>query len=514
MQRELISPKLVFFGTLVFVLISASAWSQGPTAPRTPIQHVVVIFQENQSFDHYFATYPYAANLAGEPPFHAASGTPTVNGLSETLRTHNPNSEQPWRISRSQSVLVIAACDNDHSYTAEQKAYDRGLADKFVESTGSRDKGCPKNFVMGYVDGNTVTAVWNLAQHFVLNDNFFGTTFGPSMLGAINLASGQTGGAVPENLPGTEGDPYTRNGTMVGNPPAAFDDCAEAKGGKVQITGRNIGDLLNAKGITWGWFAAGFTPTHVTATGTAICAGSQVASNGQMVPIYDDPDPFEYYKTTANPHHLPPSNLGMVGKTDQANHQYDLDVFWDAAKASHLPAVSFLRGAEYSDGHPGYSDPLTEQRFLVTTINRLQTLPEWRSMVIFLTWDDSDGWYDHVMPPILNHSQDPKLDALMGPKELCGSGAPLGGNQGRCAYGPRIPLLIISPFSRVNFVDHNLTDQTSLIRFIEDNWDLGRIGGGSFDALAGSLLPSFDFEHPHLTPVVLDPETGELTLQP
>lgn len=514
MRRELISLRMMLLGTWLFGLAPAFAWSQQSASPRTPITHVVVIFQENQSFDHYFATYPNAANLPGEPPFHAAPGTPTVNGLSGALRAHNPNTEQPWRISPSQAISVIAACDNDHSYTGEQNAYDRGLVDKFVQFTGSRDKGCPKNFVMGYVDGNTVTAVWNYAQHFALNDNFFGTTFGPSMLGAINLASGQTGGAVPENVPGTEGSPYTENGTMVGNPPAAFDDCAEAQGAKVQMTGKNIGDLLNAGRITWGWFAAGFTPTLMTSTGAAVCGKSHVASNGQMVPVYDDPDPFEYYKTTANPHHLPPSTLGMVGRTDQANHQYDLDVFWDAAKAGYLPAVSFLRGPEYSDGHPGYSDPLTEQRFLVTTINRLQKLPEWRSMVIFLTWDDSDGWYDHVMPPILNHSQDAKLDTLMGPKELCGSGVPLGGHQGRCAYGPRIPLLIISPFSRVNFVDHSLTDQTSLIKFIEDNWDLGGIGGGSLDALAGSVLPSFDFEHPHPASLELDPETGEPSPQP
>ncbi|MGA7928181.1 MAG: alkaline phosphatase family protein [Candidatus Sulfotelmatobacter sp.] len=513
MRRELFSIKMILLGSWLFGLASGFAWSQQSPRP-TPLEHVVVIFQENQSFDHYFATYPNAANLAGEPPFHAAPGTPTVNGLSETLRAHNPNSVQPWRISRSQAVSVIAACDNDHGYTAEQNAYDRGLVDKFVEFTGSRDKACAKNFVMGYVDGNTVTAVWNYAQHFALNDNFFGTTFGPSMLGAINLASGQTGGAVPENVPGTEGSPYTTNGTMVGNPPAAFDDCAEAQGGSVQMTGKNIGDLLNARQITWGWFAAGFTPTHTTTTGTAICGRSHTASNGQMVPVYDDPDPFEYYKSTANPHHLPPSALNMVGRTDQANHQYDLDVFWDAAKAGHLPAVSFLRGPEYSDGHPGYSDPLTEQQFLVTTINRLQKLPEWHSMVIFLTWDDSDGWYDHVMPPIVNHSQDAKLDTLLGPQGLCGSGIAIGGYQGRCAYGPRIPLLIISPFSRVNFVDHSLTDQTSLIKFIEDNWDLGGIGGGSFDALAGSVLRSFDFEHPHPAPLQLDPETGEPSQQP
>jgi phospholipase C len=67
----------------------------GSMSSKTPIEHVVIIFQENQSFDHYFATYPRAANLPGEPPFHAASGTPTVNGLTAGLLTHNPNLAQP-----------------------------------------------------------------------------------------------------------------------------------------------------------------------------------------------------------------------------------------------------------------------------------------------------------------------------------------------------------------------------------------------------------------------------------
>jgi phospholipase C len=493
------------------MLLPYFCFAQQPTIPKTPITHVVVIFQENQSFDHYFATYPKAANLPEEPPFTAATGTPTVNGLTEALRTHNPNSEQPWRINRSQAVSVISACDNNHDYLAEQKAYDKGLVDGFVQFTGSQDKGCPNNFVMGYVDGNTVTAVWNYAQRFALSDNFFETTFGPSMLGAINLASGQTGGAVPGNLQGADG-PYTVNGTMIGNPPAEFDDCAETPGTGAHMTGKNIGDLLNAHAITWGWFAAGFTPTNKTPAGKAVCGSIHVAANGQTLPVYDDPDPFEYYESTANQHHVAPSSINLVGKTDQANHQYDLDVFWDAAKAGHLPAVSFLRGPEYSDGHPGYSDPFTEQEFLVKTINRLQELPEWHTMVIFLTWDDSDGWYDHVMPPILNHSQDAKFDAIAGP-QLCGDQHPMGGYQGRCGYGPRIPMLIISPFSRVNYVDHSVTDQTSFIRFIEDNWDLGRIGDGSFDALAGTILNSLDFEHPHLAPLLLDPQTGEPSLK-
>jgi phospholipase C len=130
-------------------------------------------------------------------------------------------------------------------------------------------------------------------------------------------------------------------------------------------------------------------------------------------------------------------------------------------------------------------------------------------MAIFLTWDDSNGWYDHVLGPIVNASATP-ADALTG-AGVCGAGTPLGGVEGRCGYGPRLPLLVISPYSKVNFVDHALTDQTSVLRFIEDNWSLGRLGGGSFDELAGSLANLFDFERtPHAGTLTVDPATGEV----
>jgi phospholipase C len=92
----------------------------------------------------------------------------------------------------------------------------------------------------------------------------------------------------------------------------------------------------------------------------------------------------------------------------------------------------------------------------------------------------------------------------------CGNGAPLNGIQGRCGYGPRLPLLIISPWAKANFVDHSITDQSSILRFIEDNWNLGRIGGGSYDALAGTLNNMFDFNSvPFGRRLILDPNTGE-----
>ena len=155
--------------------------------------------------------------------------------------------------------------------------------------------------------------------------------------------------------------------------------------------------------------------------------------------------------------HLPPTSNATIGhKGDQANHQYDLGDFWTAADSGNLPSVSFIKAATYQQGHPELSDPLKEQTFLVNTLNHLQNIPQWNSTAVIITYDDSDGWYDHVMPPIVSQSNDPKYDRLLGKDGLCGH-APAGAYQDRCGYGPRLPFLIISPYAKVNYVDHSVT---------------------------------------------------------
>jgi phospholipase C len=166
----------------------------------TPIKHLVVIFDENVSFDHYFGTYPHALNPPGEPSFTASPATPSINGLDHELLTDNPNLANPRRLDRSEALT----CDQNHHYADEQKAFDHGLMDKFVQSTSGTD--CrDRTLVMDYFDGNTVTALWNYAQHFAMSDNFFDTTFGSSTPGAINLVSGQTHGATPATRGGSGG---------------------------------------------------------------------------------------------------------------------------------------------------------------------------------------------------------------------------------------------------------------------------------------------------------------------
>ena len=199
-----------------------------PSATATPIKHVVVIFGENVSFDHYFGTYPRAANTDGSR-FSATPGTPAVDGLPPAtasslpprlrhrtdLLTTNPNTSLPQRLDSSAAGLTVSGqgqltCDQDHDYTDEQTAFDGGKLDRFVQSVGTGSgKGpvgnaCNANTVMDYYDGNTVTGLWNYAQHYAMSDNSFGTTFGPSAPGAINLASGNTGNvdtALSQNSP-------------------------------------------------------------------------------------------------------------------------------------------------------------------------------------------------------------------------------------------------------------------------------------------------------------------------
>lgn len=508
-------------------------------ATATPIQHVVVIFQENVSFDHYFGTYPNAAGFVAQP------GTPTVNGLTGALLTNNPNENNPANVPQINPFLLdrtrASTCDQDHSYGDEQKAFDMGLMDLFPASVGVGENafclvqysyGMGKGIVEGYFDGNTVTAMWNYAQNYALNDNFYGTTFGPSTPGVLNLVAGNTN---PATLTGSSSKVI--DGTLVGDLDPTGDVCSSAT--NVQMGGQNIGNLLNAQGLSWGSFMGGFDLTITNANGTTGCKRSSPATAANDT-VNFPPQPgdmnfttdyiphhsfFNYWPSTANPTHarptVPASEYGMFSApTDAANHNYDIHDFFDALSAGNLPAVSFLKAPANMDGHAGYSDPLMEQEFVVTVINALQASDLWGSTAVMITWDDSDGWYDHQIGPIINSSAVLQAGSAANSDQLngagkCGNGTPIGGIEGRCGYGPRIPFLVISPYAKANFVDNTLTDQSSIIHFIEDNWGLGRIGGGSLDALSGSIENMFDFTQKvnpgHRHQVFLDPSTGLVT---
>ncbi|HTO25991.1 MAG TPA: alkaline phosphatase family protein [Gaiellaceae bacterium] len=573
------------------------------SSARTPIQHVVVIFQENVSFDHYFGTYPNAANTDGSP-FVAVRHTPAVDGLlpatsftipsalrhSSDLTATNPNLSLPVRLDTSANGAAGTGngeltCDQDHNYSDEQQSFDAGLMDQFVQSVGT-DGGtkipsgavlCDPKTVMNYYDGNAVTALWNYAQRYAMSDNSYGTTFGPSAPGAINLVSGDTGGIdtaheanapsiATATAPDADITPDGNGGySLTSDAQPYWDDCSTRDA--VALTGKNIGDELNAAGLSWGWFEGGFRPTEsfsaaLAATGNTgqktstfipdefkssgfqnnvphssnqglcdavhpvgVAFGATLASApwGYKDDYIPHHEPFEYYASTANPHHITiptdasgndtlaglrtigtdtQSYVGGVPQFDTPNHNYDSSDFDQlvAAIAAHklpasaLPNVVFLKAPGYQDGHAAYSNPADEQAWLVDEINALEKTPDWSSTAVVVNYDDSDGWYDHANSGVLNPSLSGadnltgtvlgKISATNPTSGKCGtesaSSQPLGGQQGRCGLGPRLPLLVISPWARTNAVDHNLSDQTSMVNFIEYNWRLPGIPG-SFD---------------------------------
>ena len=617
---------------------AAQHTAEPPTT--TPIKHVVVIFQENVSFDHYFGTYPHASNSDGQP-FKAAKTTPAVGGLlpatseslppslrhASNLLFSNPNSAQPQRLDSSPTGLAGDAggqltCDQDHNYSDEQQSFDSASMDRFVQSvgtgTGTTPFGTPCNAatVMDYYDGNTVTALWNYAQHYAMSDDSYGTTFGPSAPGAINLVSGDTGSVDTSHManspsiatPNAPNADLTSNGfggySLTSDAQPYWDDCSTRDA--VALNGTNIGDELNAAGVSWGWFEGGvrpsasfqealaatgkpgqpsstFTPdefssyfstavnrpahssnenlcSSVHPVGVALGGTGQWGYKDDYIPHHE---PFQYYASTANPHHLTiptggsgqdtlaglqqighdtQSYVGGVPQFNTPNHQYDTSDFNQLVEAinrrelssSELPAVSFLKAPGYQDGHAAYSEPADEQQFVASTINELMRSPDWKDTAVIVNYDDSDGWYDHVYSGVTNPSLSAADNltntsltvASTGTSGQCGGSpqgsgetpTPLAGEQGRCGFGPRLPMMVISPYAKKDAVDHNLSDQASMINLIEDNWSLPGIPGSADQVLAGrdasegvpfDLAGMFEFSGKRDGKLYLNPTTGQ-----
>jgi phospholipase C len=476
-------------------------------------------------------------------PGHA-TGTPAVlpvtyNDLIPPAKTYQIETETALkeRLTHSQALTS----DQNHDYTPEQKAQNNGKMDMFVQQTEDSTPAagcaspqyCPPGIVMDYFDGNTTTALWNYAQYYSMSDNNWDTNFGPSTPGAINVTSGNNSGAKALNPswdptnPGqatTSSDivdvnPKTGLGTLYSDEDPYYDGCSDKNhtttGALAALTGKNIGDLLNASHVTWGWFEGGFAPTSTT-DGLPVCGATHENIAGSPVADYvPHHNPFEYYASTANPDHLAPSSLQKIGYTDQANHQYDMSYFADTLDGkggARLPAVSYLKAPAYQDGHPGYSDPLDEQTWLVSTINSIEQSKYWPSTAIVVTYDDSDGWYDHQSPTtagaLVNGSNDATIDTAM-----CeATSIAVGSSNGRCGYSQRLPMLVISPWTRQNYVSSKLTNTASVVKFIEDNWLGSERISGSFDASSGSLDgwgSLLDFStRPHFQPLILNPATG------
>ena len=479
-------------------------------------------------------------------------------------------------------------CDQDHGYTAEQlRSRPRRRGPLPAEHRQQRDArpvpgglrcstarpepvpaGASSNdAVMDYYDGNTVTGLWNYAQHFAMSDNAFGTTYGPSTPGALNVTSAQTYGAICGPTSATINDstcaappgynatnvlastlttspsasdptvarcdqPAAGAGTTYSDADPYFDLCSYAAGsgrrrredpardardGRQQHR-RGAHDRGTHLGLVRGRLRRRLRARHTATPPTTaqICSESHKNVGGSSVVDYiPHHDPFQYYASTANPMHLPPTSVAMIGHNDQANHQYDIADFWAAADSGNLPAVSYLKAPAYQDGHAGYSDPLDEQTWLADTINHLETLPTWSSTAVV----DHLGRLRRLVRPRARPGRERLADVprrahrhrslrLASIVSKTSAGTP---EQGKCGVGPRLPFLVISPYARAELRRQHL-DRSELGGALHrDNWNLPALGNGAADSEppARSTVDVRLLRTHRPRALFLDPATGE-----
>jgi phospholipase C len=395
----------------------------GP-CPASKIEHVVVIIQENHTFDTYFGRYCTA--VTGSAP--SCTEGP---GCCEAGPATDPTGASPIVLDDTAN----AAYDPDHLQACELQEADGGAMDHYV--TGASGCSDPRNFA--YADPAVVQPYWDLASAGALADRYFQPVSGQSSSNDMYLARAQFVFIDDEYEPNAIGAQCTLTDA------------------KASFPGLTIGDLLDAAGVTWSFYAEGYQ-AMVTATQQGKCppAPSDCAFGLPIYPCDFDPDddPFDYY-----------SDLADNPKVLRDYTQLATDLKNDA-----LPQVVFVKGIGYHTEHPGEATTISAGiAFVGEVIDAIKASDYAPDTLILVTWDEGGGFFDHIAPP--------------------GSGAVDGQ-----PYGTRIPLLAIGPFAAANVVSHVQMEHSSIVKLIEWNWlgmQTGQLAGRDVTvANLGSLLDS------------------------
>jgi phospholipase C len=417
--------------------ILASCGSSTPAAAKNPfgkINHIVVIYQENWSFDSYFGKFPGANGLANATSAAQVdkSGTPYAT-LPQPLLAGKPDTRFPANLPNAPfdaSQYVTAdqkTGDLVHRFYQEQLQIDGGKMDKFVAWSDAA------GLVMSYYDASGFLE-GKLAQQYVLGDNMFHAAFGGSFLNHFWLICACT--ATFPNAPASMVAQLDSSGALVKDGAVTPDGYAVNTSFSVNTphpatvpaaslvpnqTMPTIGDRLSAKNISWAWYAGGWNN----------------ALAGTPDPLFQfHHQPFIYFANYAD---------GTQAKKDHLKDEAD---FLSAAQNGTLPSVSFVKPLGTNNEHPGYTDVRTGQQHVADLVSAIQNGPNGKDTAIIITFDENGGRWDHVAPP--------KGDKW-GP-------------------GTRVPLIIISPFAKKGFIDHTQYDTTSILRTIEVRWSLAPLG--------------------------------------
>jgi len=462
------------------------------------IDTVVVIYGENRSFDNLYGLYPGANGISRATP-ETYRQTDRDGTLLATLPpvwktgtatadlaypTNLPN--MPFRIDAPPVSMPLTTITRDlvHRFYNNQEQINGGRLDQYAALSDSG------GLVMGYYDGSSLP-LWSIARQYTLADNFFMAAFGGSFLNHFWLvcACSPTFPGAPSTLVaqldanGTlvrkptspasalNGPPqYALDGSVTPDgfavnttqPPYQPSGAAPAAGGNLALADptkfplppqsqTTIGDTLSAKGVSWAWYAGSWNAAVADGAQDPAAKRSVIYNSAPGAPNFQaHHHPFNYFSRFA------------PGTPDRADHLKDETDLVAAAQSGTLPHVAFYKPQGNFNEHPGYTDVLSGDAHIADIVAKLQASPQWKSMLIVITYDENGGFWDHVAPP--------KVD--------------------RWGPGTRIPAIIVSPYAKKGYVDSTSYDTTSILKFITRRFGLDPLPG--VRAGAGDLTNALD----------------------
>ena len=484
---------------VVAVLAGCAAPPSGPRAGLDRIEHVIILYAENRSFDNLYGLFPGANGLANATPTqftqieHDGQALPhlppvwkgTTAAADPAFPAQLPN--RPFRIDAPPINLPLSVKTRDliHAFYRNQEQIDGGRNDRFAEAS---DAGA---LVMGHYDGSQLP-MWKWAQEYTLADNFFMGAFGGSYLNHVWLICACTpvDPNAPANLraklddrgwlerapssPGSvlEGPPkFVQSGLLTPDgysvnttqPPYQPSIVPPAAGGDPRLTDpakytlppqtlKTIGDTLSAKGVSWVWYSGAWN--------AALADGMQPPQAKRVVINYREPGGRNFIT-----HHQPFNYFARFapGTADRAEHLKDEGDFIAGIERGVLPQVVFYKPQGSLNEHPGYADVQSGDEHIANLVAKIKASPLWATSAIIVTYDENGGVWDHVPPP--------KGD--------------------RWGPGSRIPAMVISPYAKRHYVDHTQYDTTSILKFITRRFRLEPLPGVRDGA--GDLTAAFDF---------------------
>ena len=467
------------------VLAGCAQLPSGDTGKMARIGHVVVIYAENHSFDNMYGLFPGANGIARATPEqytqldHDGRPLPELvmfgpDGKPDPRFPRMPN--RPFRIDAPpvDKPPTESLLNPIHVFFRNIEQINGGRNNMFAAMSNVG------GYTMGHYDGS-VMRVWKWAQEYTLADNFFMGAFGGSYLnhqwlvcactprdpdapasmrlrldangklekrpgspsasvGAVQLVGGiqvtPDGWSVNTTQP-----PWQPSGTRpaANGPLTDADPAGNAPFGRPlpPQTARTIGDTLSARGIAWAWYAGGWNAALEDGMQPPGIKRSVIYSlGGNTMSFQAHHQPFNYFARYA------------PGTPERALHLKDGDDFMRAIETGTLPPVSFYKPVGRNTQHPGYTDIMTGDAHIADLLEKLRASPQWKDMLVVVTYDENGGFWDHVPPPA-------------GP-----------GWGDRFGPGSRIPTILVGPTVKRGFIDSTPYDTTSILKFITERFGL------------------------------------------